>query len=318
MDWYGKIIITVIPVFLVMMAGGFFRWRNWLQRSADDSIMKLLVNLFYPALVLKFVLGNEALSTASNVMVPPLLGFATVALGYAVAWFAGPLFGLRVGSGRRTFAFNTGMYNYGYIPIPLCLVLFDSATAGVLLVFNIGVEAAFWGLGILVVTGQWNRDFWKKLLNPVVISLFVALLLNFSGFPESGGAVYTVFKGAVDMIGVCAIPIGLLITGAVLFDLIRDGGWARHWRTPAAAVLLRLGVLPALFLVGASLLPLSRELTQVIILQAAMPAAMLPIVIARFYGGDTRVAVQVVVATTAISLFTIPLWIAFGMRTLGF
>ena len=41
------------------------------------------------------------------------------------------------------------------IPIPVIALIFpEGATAGVLLVFNVGVEAALWTLGILVLTGQ--------------------------------------------------------------------------------------------------------------------------------------------------------------------
>jgi len=317
MELYGKIIGTVIPVFMVMGLGSFFRRRDWLQQSADPSLMKLIINLFYPALVLQFVLGNPALKEPSNLLAPPLAGFITVAVGFALAWIAAPLIGLRIGRGRRTFAFTTGLYNYGYITIPLCLVLFDQETIGVLLIYNLGVETAFWGLGILIVTGQWNRSFWKKLLNPPVISLLIALLLNFSGFPEHGGGIYTVFKTGVDMVGVCAIPMGLLATGAVLYDLAREGGLTSQPAVPVTACFLRLLVLPLLFLLSAGLTSLPTELKQVITVQAAMPAAMLPIVISRFYGGDTRVAVQVVISTTIISIFTIPLWISFGLSFLN-
>jgi predicted permease len=51
----------------------------------------------------------------------------------------------------------------------------------------------------------------------------------------------------------------------------------------------------------------------VLVVQAAMPAAVFPIVLARHYGGQPLVAVQVVLATTALGLLVIPLWLSLGL-----
>jgi malate permease and related proteins len=85
----------------------------------------------------------------------------------------------------------------------------------------------------------------------------------------------------------------------------------------AGAFLLRLGVLPFLFLLVARYLPCSTELKQVIVLEAAMPAAVFPIVISKHYGGDVNTALRVVLSTSVAGLITIPLWIRFGMKFVG-
>ena len=56
----------------------------------------------------------------------------------------------------------------------------------------------------------------------------------------------------------------------------------------------------------------SEPLKQVLLIQAAMPAATFPIVMTRLYEQDIRVAWLVVVGTSLLSLFTIPLWMIFG------
>jgi hypothetical protein len=48
-----------------------------------------------------------------------------------------------------------------------------------------------------------------------------------------------------------------------------------------------------------------------------MPAAVLPILLAQYYGGQPLTAVQVVLSTTAVGLFTSPLWIRAGLAWLG-
>jgi hypothetical protein len=71
------------------------------------------------------------------------------------------------------------------------------------------------------------------------------------------------------------------------------------------------------FLLLARYLPCSVELKRVILLQAAMPAAVFPIIMARHYGGDPITALRVVVATSLGGLLTIPLWLRFGMHFAG-
>jgi len=53
------------------------------------------------------------------------------------------------------------------------------------------------------------------------------------------------------------------------------------------------------------------------VVQAAMPAGMTSIMLARLYGGRAAVAVQIVIATTVLSLLTLPWIIAWGSGWIG-
>jgi malate permease and related proteins len=70
-------------------------------------------------------------------------------------------------------------------------------------------------------------------------------------------------------------------------------------------------------LIGVKFLPAPVELKQVLIVQAAMPAAMTPILLAKLYGGRPAVAVEIVVASTVLSLITLPLVLLFGRAFVG-
>jgi predicted permease len=72
-----------------------------------------------------------------------------------------------------------------------------------------------------------------------------------------------------------------------------------------------------LFLSAAKYLPIATELKQVLVVQAAMPAAMTPIMLARMYGGRPAIAVQVVIFTTVLSVFSLPWVITLGCRWIG-
>jgi malate permease and related proteins len=80
---------------------------------------------------------------------------------------------------------------------------------------------------------------------------------------------------------------------------------------------VRLGLMPVLMLCLARWLPCSDELKRVLVVQAAMPTAVFPIIMSKYFGGQPLTAVQVVLSTTAVSLLTCPLWIRAGLAWVG-
>ncbi len=119
MTSYLQLLTITLPVFALFGLGLGVRRLGWFTVEAEASTLKLIVNLFYPCLIFRSVLGNAALREPGNLFTAPSLGFATLALGLLVGYQFGKGLGLGVGTGLRTFAFAVGIFNYGYIPIPL-------------------------------------------------------------------------------------------------------------------------------------------------------------------------------------------------------
>ncbi len=308
---FHTILGAAAPVFLLLALGFVLRRTRVLTAEADASLMRLVVMVLYPCLFLDFIIGNPALRAAHNLVAAPLAGFLATAGGFVAAYGVARLIGLRRGTGLRTFAFCNGVFNYGYIPIPLITALFASReTLGVLLVFNVGVEAAIWTAGILLLCGRLHRSALRRLLNPPLLALAVALAVNAAGLdarlPGWLGEL-------IRMLGACSIPLGILLAGAAVADLMGARDWLADIRVPAGSIAVRLILLPAAFVAAAALAPgVSTELRQVLVVQAAMPAGIFPIVLARHYGGDAAAAVRIVLATTLASVVTMPLWIRWG------
>ena len=312
MDTTQIIFSAIMPIFFVIGAGALARKVGWLNMEADRSLMAVVVNLLYPALIFSFILGNEALKKTSNLLLPPLVGFTTVVVGFAIAMLVARRFNIGDSRERRTFAFTTGLYNYGYFPIPIIALLFDRETTGVLLVHNVGVEVAMWGLGVgFILSANDPKPVWRRIFSAPVISILIAVPLNSLGFAQHVPHFAT---ESFQLLGQCAIPLGLLLIGATFADLSSGVNHLERIRIPALATTLRIGIFPILFLLCAWSLPLSTELKQVIIVQAAMPCAVFPIVLARHYDGSPEVALKIVIATAIISFISIPLWISLGLQ----
>lgn len=314
MTSYWQLLQLILPVFALIAIGVVVRRVHWIEGEAETSLLRLVVNVCFPCLIFESITGNAALQAASNVLLPPLMGFAITALGFLLARGVGKAAGLTVGTGLRTFALTVGIANYGYLPLPIMAGIWGPENRGVLLVHNVGVEAALWTVGVLVLSGLSLREGWRKLVSPIVITLVVAVGLNLAG---AAPHLPKIFTDLVHSLAVCAIPLGLLMTGVSLASYLGDVRALVHPKITVLACVVRLGVLPLLILAAAKWLPLSIELKRVLVVQAAMPSGVVPIIVARHYGGQPLTAVQIVLGTTALGLLTIPLWLRVGLAWVG-
>ncbi|HSH92696.1 MAG TPA: AEC family transporter [Roseimicrobium sp.] len=317
MNEFSTVLNAVLPVFAAMLAGGLMRKWNVLTEDADNSLMRMTLNLLVPSLIFDSILQNEALKQPENLLLAPLVGFITVAVGLWVAKLLGGLSGLKNVKALRAFIICVGIYNYGYMTLPLADQLYDRKTVGVLFVHNLGVEIAMWTLGVMVLTGGKSGGGKSGLWNAPVISILIAVFLNLIGAYQY---IPNFVMSTAHFFGQCAFPIALILTGAIVADYAHEFHEDLGGRVITSSVLLRILLIPFLFMLAARYLPssiVSLELKRVIVLQATMPAAIFPIVLVKRYDCDTPTALRVVLGTLIISLFTIPLWLKFGKAFAG-
>src|SRR5438046_1326809 len=124
---YGTLLAAVAPVFAIVVAGFIIRRTRLLTAEADQGLLKVCVSLLYPCLIFDTVIGNPALDRIENLVLPPVVGFATFCIGYVFALRCARWLKLSEKQ-SRTFSFTTGSYNYGYVPIPLVLAFFSRET----------------------------------------------------------------------------------------------------------------------------------------------------------------------------------------------
>ncbi len=309
-----QILNTVAPVFVLIGSGVFLRLLGWLKAEADPSLLKIGVNVLFPALIADTVLGNPLLARANDLWLPPLLGFVLVLVSLGV--LALLLLPLRLPSDTfRAGIVSAGIQNYGYLVIPLVEALYDRETLGVLFMHNLGVEMAMWSLVIAILSGARGKGILRHIFNVPVIAIILSGLLNLFHGQEWLPAF---FRKSMHLLGQAAIPVALLLTGATLWDLFHQ---RTEGRVPVAglsvALLARLALLPLLFLIVARFLPMPPALQRILVLQAAMPAAMMPAVLCRHYNSDARFSLQIILMTTLVGLVTIPLWLRFGLHWVG-
>ncbi|MCE0484766.1 MAG: AEC family transporter [Methylacidiphilales bacterium] len=329
MPEYLKILGNVLPLFLLMGVGAVVRRQGVLNERADRTLLDMSVHLLLPCLILDHVMANEALRRYDNLLWSPFLGFFTTAASLGVAAVAARWWGFEHDAQRRTFAFVVGICNYGYIPVPLIDVLYGANALGVLFLFNLGTETAFWTVGFGMFERRSLLLEWRRVFTSPVRAILLGVTINLAtawfGVRLDDATLNLVAWGwpvkmitdTIHLAGLCAIPLALLLIGATMADF-----WAKFRSDHGAGVMalsiaVRNLICPAGFVLLAWLLPISRELKETLVVQAAMPAGVFTLVLSRHHGGSVPVALQVIFSTSAAALITLPLWIHFGIQLAG-
>jgi len=282
-----------------------------LKREHDPGIMHVIFSVMVPCFILDCMLGAEVLRNFQTLATGAGLGFGLVVSGIGIAYLVGKALRLEAGKGMRTFALSAGCQNYGFAAVPVVEILWGTSAVAVLFVHNIGVEVAIWSVGVMLMSGERGIR-WQRLINGPIIAVFVGLFLVAIQLDDN---ITGPVRKAVSMVGIGAFPMAILMTGASIMDLV--GTEKPSWKIITGALLVRMLLCPVMIILAAKFIPMATELKEVLLVQASMPAAMVPILLAKIYGGRPGVAVQIVVATTVISILTLPYVITFGIRYLN-
>src|SRR6266702_344574 len=139
---------------------------------------------------------------------------------------------------------------------------------------------------------------------PLVNVLSVAVLAHYAA-PEKQSArtvVMTVVRNPL----ICALAIGLLVTGAGL----HLEGLLRPSVGVAIGVVFKLVLMPALALVLAAWFGLSGDSLAIVAICAAVPTSPSAYVLARQMGGDAPLLAQIITLQTILAAVTMPIAIA--------
>ena len=277
----------IAPLFVI--AGIGFAWGRSKQPFDTNMIGMLTVNFGVPCLIF---------STLTRLQVPvdafgAIAGLFTLALLINAAVSVAVLRLMRLDV--AAFLPGTIFPNNGNMGLPLCLFAFgDQGLALGISIFVIGSVANF-TLGMALASGRWSPGAIAR--TPTVYVVFAAL-----AFLVADAEPPDWLANTTRLLGGLSIPLMLLALGVSLSRL-RVHSIGRS----AALAVLRIGTG---FLVGIGLswlFGLEGAVRGVLILQCAMPAAVVNYIIAARWDRAPGEVAGLMVASTALSFATLPL-----------
>ena len=299
-------------VFLLMAVPGYvLRRMGKISDEGSSCISFVLSWVAQPLLVLgTFVNKVFESERIVDIGICIAVSLAATALALLISMLAYRLLYSKESSIRRNaYAVSATFMNCGFIGIPLIGFLMpgDSMATVYAAMFVAVFNAMFWTVGVYALTG--NRSFvsLRNLLNPTFIAIFVGLALFFSRLSDD----IPVWLGnGINMLGGMATPLCMIVLGVSIADtgMMTLFKGSKVW----LAVLLKLLISPLAAIGVMLLIGCDPTIFRVVVLLSAMPTASLSLVLAKLYGGDAEGCLKVLLCTTVMCVFTVPLMWGFA------
>ncbi len=297
---------TSLAALVIILIGLGLRHARVLREDNGPVLVNVVIYATMPALVFT-IIANERL-TGSLILVP-IAGYLIHVVMLGIGWVIARLRRAdRPTEGAILVA--TGVGNTGFFGVPLiaasgigvsltAAVFYDAFATGVITWTSTVVIANSYG----AIEGRTAGIDWlalrRGLLMPPMIALYVGLAWNLAGL----GAPSHWLARPLDLLGSATLPLVMLYAGLML-------DWRalqRAWPEVGMITVARLGGGALVGLVIGTLLGLAQAQLHTVVLMAAMPTAMMSLVLGVRYGLRRDVLVGAVFVTTVMCTLTLPI-----------
>lgn len=282
---------TLLPVLLVALSGYVLAAFVPLD---GRTLGRFLFFLATPALVFRslyrMTIDLVMLQHVAVITVGVLL--AGLGLGYLASY----------GQSRRRRAgllLASAIGNNGNMGIPICLFAFGEAGVALATVYYAITSFLSNTAGVVVASAGSStilRALVHSLQSPVLYAAVVGMFLN-----QARVTMPANLLSAVELLAGAAVPGMLVLLGSQLRSTSFGGDQRIVWRS----VLIRLVASPLVAWGLCSMLGISGLERQVLIVQAAMPTAVMTTVLATEFDAAPRLVAAAVLATTLLSMVTL-------------
>ncbi|EYD77757.1 malonate transporter [Rubellimicrobium mesophilum DSM 19309] len=303
------LLAVILPVFLVIGAGGLAARRGAISAAGVDGLMRFSQGIAIPCLLFKamatlnlgqdfdvrlvatYYTGSLACFLIGTLAARRLFGRDwedSVAIGFVALFSNSLLLGLPIT--ERAFGSGSTSANFAIIAFhsPFC--------------YAVGITA----MEIARAHGHPPHSIPAKILraifsNALIVGILLGLIVNLAGLP-----IPTVADEALDMLIRAALPTALFGLGGVISRYRIEGDLPTILFTLALSLLLH----PAIAWSLGSAFALPQDAFRSVVVTAAMAPGANAYLFAAMYGRAMRVAASCVLLGTALSILTAAGWLA--------
>ncbi|RKY30432.1 MAG: hypothetical protein DRP67_04480 [Candidatus Omnitrophota bacterium] len=309
---FFKLFIQIFGIFFIILLGVFARRLNILDSHSTSQASKIVVNFFYPSLILSSLLKNFSLDKLLKNFTLPAGTFLIMLTGYLTGLILKNFISFSSKEEENVFHFQSTINNYSFLPMPIVLMYWGEKGLSKLLFSTLGSEISMWSIGILALTGNklTKRNF-KNLITPPLLSIIFSILIITLRdslkihFPDTFSEIGKTFISIFDIVGKGTIPLALFVAGSKMAELRIKNIFSLK---QLYLLIIRLILVPYLSILLISHLPFNISIKKILFVVCVMPCAVTSIILSEVYKEDVEFAASSVLITHIFSLFTIPLW----------
>ncbi|MDH3226129.1 MAG: AEC family transporter [Thermoleophilia bacterium] len=296
---------TALGALFIILVGVVLRRAGLLRQEDGPALVRIVLYAALPALVFLILIRADLDAELALVPVAAWLVHGVMlatCFGLAALWSMDrPLTG--------AFVTSTAVGNTGFFGLPLiaasgagvslpAAVMYDALGTGIMTFTTTVVIASAFGERGSGAAIDWER-LGRALSLPPMWALAIGIAVNLMGVDTLPMAI----ERPLELLSAAVLPLVMLYAGLIIDA--RD--LRQFWAVVTASAILRLGM-AALVGLGVGLaLGLRDELLRTVVLMAAMPTAMMSLVIGSEFKVRYEMIAGAVLVTTLLSTMTLPL-----------
>ncbi len=305
-----EIIGITSSFFAVIALGAFTKYIGLFDEKSSQIFSNFAFYVALPPLIITSIMNNQV-SGIINFDYIIRFEFATLIIFLFSYFFAKFIFKLKGGE-NSVFALNSTYSNYGYIGIPLVILVFGQKAiipASLLLVFDIAFVLAL--VAIFSINFNNTSAFLnlikalKSILkNPVIISCVIGLILSFYGInlgkvPEE---ILNILSGA-------AVPTALFAIGIIIVSKKVEKAYSELIFISFIKLIIHPLLVIALYIFWLTdeIKTIDIMWIQVAVIFSCLPVAATVFPVSQYYKAYILKTSSAIIITTIISVVTIPI-----------
>ncbi|MEA3490691.1 MAG: AEC family transporter [Campylobacterota bacterium] len=310
MQIYIHTLTSILVLVLLILFVAYLRHRGHLKQESGALFSWLVMQVTLPALLFT-ALAHSAMEWHYLLLFLIMFGAEMILL--LTSWGVGRFLKLK-SEQMGTFLIVSTFGSSALLGYALIAELFPGNSAVLVeaaFVSELGVGLPIFTIGVMIAIYYGSTDREEITLlegilpffrSPIFLSIVLGILWSTLSLPTQGIVIEPLF----DMIHIIAksntfivaLTVGVMLNFSSLRDIIY---------IIVATIILKLILSPILVWIPAGFMDLEIWQLQVLILESAMPSAMLSVVLANRYGCDAKLAAKLVFVTLFASILTAPM-----------
>lgn len=300
---------NILSIVLMVALGYFLKRKDIVNTSDVEVLNKLVMNLFLPSLVFLAIFNADS-SYFLNLSLLPLFN---IAIGIIMGVISFVIFNKILGYDlKKTLSVVVvcAIMNTAFLGFPVTLGTYGQIGLLNAVFFDMGTSIMFILLSLLFINifgGSLKDTIMDVLKFPVLIALILGIIANLINLNLDFLVV-----DVLSYLSAAAIPVIMIALGISLnFKTIKTNSYIASY-----TILSKLIIAPIIALIiiitlnTTGLLNIGELSKNIILLESAMPSAMLALTLAIEYDLDFNLTAACVFSTTIVSLITLPIIIS--------
>ena len=297
---------TAFAALLIILVGALARHRGLIRREQSELLVNVVIHLALPPLVFLIIVRAEL---EASLLLVPVAAFIIHGLLLALSWMAARLWGMdRPRTGALLLA--TAVGNTGFFGLPLIAASGSGFSQPSAVMYDALATAVITWTSTVAIANHYGRtdgqarvrlaDVGRALLLPPTLALAAGLVVNLAGVHD----LPRIIEQPFEIMAAAVLPLTMLYGGLML----EVRGMARLWREMTYVTVVRLGVAALIGYAVARLLGLGGDVLHTVVIMAAMPTAMMSLVLGVRGGVRADMLAGAVAVTTVLCTLTLPVW----------